>query len=76
VPLAPGFVVAGANIADPTAPDPNWPPLPGFDYACVPPVDPTIQPPFAIPGSYNYTGSWLYIAGGQAQYALLECPHD
>ena len=76
VPLAAGFVVAGANNSDPVAPNPNWPPVPGYEYACVPPVDPTIQPPFAIAGSYNYTGSWLYIAGGQAQYALLECPHD
>ena len=71
VPLAPGFVVAGANNSDPVAPNPNWPAVPGYDYACVPPVDPAIQPPYAIAGSYNYTGSWLYIAGGQAQYALL-----
>lgn len=77
VPLAPGFVVAGSAMTDPAAPNANWPAVPGFDVKCVPPVDPTIQPPYmSVGGTPNYTASWLYIAGGQAHYALLECPHD
>ena len=76
VPLAAGFVVAAANISDPAAPHPNWPGVAGFDYKCVPPVDPFVVPEGYPSGVYNFTGSWLYIAGGQARYALLECPHD
>lgn len=75
VPLAPGYVTAVAAIADPTAPHPNWPSA-GIDHACVPPIDPTITPAYYSPEQASWTGAWLQITNGQAQYALLECPHD
>ena len=76
VPLSPGYVPAFAHMSDPANPHPNWPPIPGFEYACVPPVDPTIPSPFMGVDQISLTGSWVMISGGQAQYSLSECPHD
>lgn len=75
VPLAPGYVTAVAGVADPAAPDPNWPSA-GMDYGCVAPVDPSITPDYYTPEQASWTGAWVQISNGQAQYALLECPHD
>jgi len=76
VPLAPGYVPAFAHIADPVSPDPNWPAIAGLEYACVPPVNPAITPEFFGVNEISWSGAWVMIAGGQAQYSLSECPHD
>ena len=77
VPLAAGFVVAGREQLRPGRAESEL--AAGARATSTRACRPSTRrssPPFAIAGSYNYTGSWLYIAGGQAQYALLECPHD
>lgn len=71
VPTAPGFVVAAANYTSQA--DPNWPDL-GSGEVCVPPLDPS-QLPFddVMSQLTGGTPSWLYISGGAAHDALIEC---
>lgn len=74
VPTAPGFLVATAD--DTSRQDPNWPDL-GSGEACVPPLDPSqLAYDDVMSDVTGGTSSWIYIADGAAQYALLECPHD